>query len=48
MLHNANIYSNSKEGNAHFLYMLKVVRKCSILLRKQKQERNVIFYKDNN
>ena len=49
MLHNANIYSNSKGGNALFLYMLKVVRKCSILLKKQKQKkRKVIFYKDNN
>ena len=58
MLHNANIYifiyiyiySNSKGGNAlFFLYMLKVVRKCSILLKKQNhKKRNVIFYKDNN
>ena len=49
MLHNANIYSNSKGYNALFLYMLKVVRKCSILLKEQKQKkRNVIFQKDNN
>ena len=38
MLHNANIYNNSKGDNARFLYMLKVVRKCSILLKKQKLE----------
>ena len=41
MLHNANIYiySNSKGDNVLFLYMLKVVRKCSILLKKQKQKK---------
>ena len=47
MLHNAYIYSNSKGDNALFLYMLKVVCKCSILLKKTKK-RNVFFYKDNN
>ena len=48
MLHNANIYSNSKgdkKNNALFLYMLKEVRKCSILLKKKKK---CDFYKDNN
>ena len=43
MLHNANIYSNSKGDNALFLYMLKVVRKCSILLKKQKQKKKCDF-----
>ena len=38
MLHNAYIYSNSKGDNALFLNMVKVVRKCSILLKKQKQK----------
>ena len=38
MLHNAYIESNSKGDNALFLNMLKVVRKCSILLKKQKQK----------
>ena len=37
-LHNANIYSNSKGDNALFVYMLKVVRKCSILLKKKKKK----------
>ena len=46
MLHNANIISNSKGDNALFLYMLKVVRKCSILLKKQKQKKKFDFYKD--
>ena len=45
MLHNAYIYSNSKGDNAHFLNMLKVIRKCSIVLKKQKQKKvNVIFF----
>ena len=44
MLHNANIYSNSKGGNALFLYMLKEVRKCSILLKKQKQKKEMRFF----
>ena len=49
MLRNAYIYSNSKGDNAFFLNMLKVVHKCSILLKnKYKKKRNVIFYKDNN
>ena len=41
MQHNANIYinSNSKGDNALFVYMLKVVRKCSILMKKQKQKK---------
>ena len=38
MLHIANIYSNSKGQNALFLYMLKVVRKCSIPLKKKKKK----------
>ena len=44
MLHNANIYSNSKGDNALFLYMLKVVCKCSILLKKQKQKKEMCFF----
>ena len=41
MLHNAYIYSNSKGDNALFLNMLKVVRKCSILLKKQKLKKEM-------
>ena len=49
MLHNANIYIAIVREIMHFLYMLKVVGKCSILLKKQKQkQKNVTFYKDNN
>ena len=39
MLHNAYIYSNSKGDNMLFFKMLKVVRKCSIVLKKQKQKK---------
>ena len=39
MLHNANIYSDSKGDNALFLYMLKVVCKCSILLKKKQKKK---------
>ena len=41
MLHNAYIYSNSKGDNALFLNLLKVVRKCSILLKKQKLKKEM-------
>ena len=43
MLHNAYIYiySNSKGDNALFLNMPKVVRKCSILLKKQKLKKEM-------
>ena len=49
MLHNANIYSNSKGDNALFLYMLKVVCKCSIFRKKKKKKKKkkVIVYRDN-
>ena len=43
MLHNTNIYSNSEGDNALFIYMLKVVRKCPILLKKQKQKKRFDF-----
>ena len=48
MLHNANIYiAIVREVMCFFLYMLKEVRKCSILLKKkQDKKRNVIS--DNN
>ena len=38
-MHNAYKYSNSKGDNTPFLNMLKVVRKCSIVLKKQKQKK---------
>ena len=44
MLHNTYIYSNSKGDNVLFLNMLKVVCKCSILLKKQKLKKKCDFF----
>ena len=47
MLHNANIYSNSKGDNALFIHAKSSSQMLNTFEKTKTKKRNVIFYKDN-
>ena len=48
MLHNANIYSNSKGDHALFLHAKSSSQMPKTFEKTKTKKRNVIFHKDNN